>query len=142
VLGDPVADLFPVSGGEPNVAAGAAGKGIRTGIGWKRPENLLELFVSLVAPDEQMVLGKGARGEAGVPRQNDAVLFEGKPDDIIVREGTVIEDVKSGESHPSGEVAQHHIGDELHKTILPRRRRFFLLTRMKADNTKKKEPAM
>ena len=86
---------------------------------------LLELFFGIVTLNEQMVYGKRAVCQAGIPGQDSSILLERSLDDLIVVGPVVVQDVVPEKAHALCELAQHDIGYKLHNEHqdLPRRRK-------------------
>ena len=110
------------------IAPGTAGEWIEGRFKREGGEHLFHLFLYKVTFDEQMVRSQGPITEGPVPRQDYAVLFQRKADDLVVIQRPVVQDVEPQEPHPLREPAQHDIGDEFHCFTTKERIKYHHLT--------------
>ncbi len=110
--------LFSGNSDERFIAFRTASERLRKHVWWKNGKDLLHLCTDIVARDEQVVVRHGPGSEAGILRQDYAVLLERKADDVVVIERPVVKDVESEQPHPLRKPAQHYIGDEFHRNLL------------------------
>jgi hypothetical protein len=54
-------------------------------------------------------------GHPGVARQNDAAVFAGRGQDLVIRSPGKKENIEAEKAKPAGQLAQHAIGDEDHE---------------------------
>ncbi len=99
------------------VAERAAGEGAESFDDLECLEYLFQLVLNMVTLDKQVVCCKGPCDKVVVAGEDDAVLFKGQADDLIVGEGPVVEDIEPQEPQALCKTAQHDIGDELHKNL-------------------------
>jgi hypothetical protein len=81
---------------------------------------LADLFLYVIIMDKQMVGSKRPLHKSSVPCQDNAVVLDCAPDDLVVVEGSVVIDVEPQEPHPLRKPSQHDISDEFHKKELSR----------------------
>ena len=78
----------------------------------KGAQHLLDLLFVIAAFDEQASRIVLTFGQAGIPRQDDAILGPGNADDLIIFVLVRVRDVEAQHAQPPCELAHHHVGDE------------------------------
>lgn len=95
------------------------GQDILPGCRTEGVDDLPNRFCWIVAYDKQMVFSAGPGRKACIPCQDDAVLFKGEADDLVVVVRGVVQDIVAKEAEALGEFPEHGIGNELHLNPLP-----------------------
>jgi hypothetical protein len=80
----------------------------------ERAENLAELVLRPIARDEETPRGERTGRKTGVAREQDALLFEGDAQDLIVPEGGIVGNIMAQQPQALRKAAEHCVGDELH----------------------------
>lgn len=109
-----ILNVLLLRGGEGLIAERTTGKEARRRRNSESVEHLPKLVVNAVMFDQEAVFRQRARGKDGVSGEDDAVLLQGEPDEPVVVQGPVIENIEPQKPQTLREPAQHDVGDELH----------------------------